>query len=197
MPLLQSVGMPALAGTVAVTLLSLGLWRATRRQVWGRSALLAPAAYLGALVLVALASPAVKLAPGSAQRFCGLYLDCHLSVRVERVEEGSSEWRATLVVANDARRATLAPVGLAVELLRPDSGAVRLVPLGPDPSAPLAPGDEHRFTVTFAPPINRATPSLRVTEGYGVDRVIEGLLLGDDDALGRHRVTLGLELTRR
>jgi hypothetical protein len=31
-----------------------------------------------------------------------------------------------------------------------------------------------------------------VTQGYGIDHVIEGMLLGDDDALGRVRVKLGL-----
>jgi hypothetical protein len=35
-------------------------------------------------------------------------------------------------------------------------------------------------------------PTLRVTQGIGIDRVIEGALLGDDDALGRVRVKLGL-----
>ena len=192
MPLLQLVGILAMLGTVGATSLSLALWLATRRRHWSRMALLVPAGYLGALLVVSWTTRPVVLPPGGVERFCGFYLDCHLSVRVTGVERAPSAWTATLEVANDARRASLVPVGFEVELLRPDSGAVRVVPMGAGLDDAIPPGETRRVTVSFAAPRNGATPSLRVTEGYGVDRVIEAFLLGDDDALGRHRVTLGL-----
>lgn len=192
MPLLQFVGMITLLGTVGVTLLAGVAWLLGRRRIWGRIAMVVPALYLLALVGVSLVTPRRVVAPRERQRFCGFYLDCHLSVRVTQVDRGPSAWTVTLAVANDARRVALAPVGLRVELVRSDSGAVRLVPAGADSDTPIDAGSERSVTVSFAAPPNGETPTLRVTEGYGVDRIIEGLLLGDDDALGRNRVELGL-----
>lgn len=192
MPLRQLIGIVAMLGTVGATSLSLALWLVTRRRHWGRMVLLVPAGYLGVLLVYSILLRPVVLPPGGVERFCGFYLDCHLSVRVTGVERGPVTWTATLEVANDARRASLTPVGFEVELLRPDSGAVRVVPMGASLDDAIPPGETRRVTVAFAAPRNGATPSLRVTEGYGVDRVIEAFLLGDDDALGRHRVTLGL-----
>ena len=192
MSLLQFTGILALLGTVALTLLSAVLWRVSRRRLWGRVMLLVPAAYLVALVVTSAFTRRSVLPPGEVQRFCGFYLDCHLSVRVTGVERGPSEWKVSLLVGNDARREALTPVGFRVELLRKDSAAVRLVPSGATLDRPIEAGGTRAITVAFAAPPNGETPSLRVTDGYGVDRVIEGLLLGDDDALGRHRVELGL-----
>lgn len=192
MPLTQFIGILALIGTVGLTFLSAAIWLKGRRVAWGRVALVVPAVYFLLLVGVSLVMGREVIAPGSAQRFCGFYLDCHLSVTVTKVERGASDWTVTLLVGNSAVRVPLAPVGLRVELLRPDSGAVRLVPAGEGIETPIAPGGSRVVTVSFPAPADGATPTLRVTEGYGVDRVIEGLLLGDDDALGRNRVELGL-----
>lgn len=192
MPLLQFLGIVAVVATFGIVLIAGLLWWRTRRAVWMRIALIAPALYLLLLVAVGSFSGRRTLPAGTPERFCGFYLDCHLSVAVVGVEKGPSAWTVRLAVGNSARRVALAPVGLRVELLRTDSGAVRLVPAGEGIEAPIAAGGVRTFTVSFAAPRNGETPSLRVTEGYGVDRLIEGLLLGDDDALGRSRVALGL-----
>ena len=191
MPLLQFIGMLLLLGTVVVTCFAAILWLRGRRPLWGWFALGAPACYLLLLVAVTVLKGRETLPPGSPQRFCGFYIDCHLSVTATNVDRGPSAWTVTLRVANDARRVALAPVGLTVELMRGDS-TVRLVPDAADLSAPIAAGGSREFTVAFAAPPDGETPTLRVTEGVGVDRVIEGMLLGDDDALGRGRVRLGL-----
>lgn len=192
MSLLQFIGILSLLATVGLSFLSAILWLATKRRSWGRVMLVIPAVYLLALLIVGLLVPGVVVPAGSAQRFCGFYLDCHLSVRVTKVERGPSDWTVTLEVGNDARRVALTPIGLRVELLRKDSAAVRLVPAGGRLDSPIEAGGARSLTVAFAAPADGETPTLRVTDGYGVDRVIEGLLLGDDDALGRHRVVLGL-----
>jgi hypothetical protein len=98
---------------------------------------------------------------------------------------------AHLRVMNDARRVALASHDLQVELMRGDS-TVQLVPEGADLATPIPAGESREVTVAFAATGDGATPTLRVTEGIGVDRVIEGALLGDDDALRRVRVKLGL-----
>jgi len=192
MPLIQFVGMLALIGTVGVTALAALLWTRSRWRVWGWLTFLTPATYLVLLVLVTAFRAQETLAPGTPLHFCGFYLDCHLSATVAKVERTPSEWTVTLRVANDARRVALRPFGLRVELMRGDSTV--LLPLS-DPAigdAQIESGGSRMVTVAFSAPANGETPSLRVTQGYGVDHVIEGLLLGDDDALGRVRVKLGL-----
>ena len=192
MPLIQFIGMLALMGTVGVTVVAGLLWLRSRRRYWGWLALGTAPAYGVLLILVTALRGQETLAPGTPLRFCGFYLDCHLSATVEKVERTPSEWTVTLRVGNDARRVALTPFGLRVELLRGDSTV--LLPLS-DPAiveGQIEAGGSREVTVAFAAPTNGETPSLRVTQGYGVDHVIEGLLLGGDDALGRVRVQLGL-----
>jgi hypothetical protein len=192
MPLIQFIGIIALLGTIGLTALSGIVWLKTRRSFWGRVTLILPALYLALLVVVTSLSTREVLPVGTPQHFCGLYLDCHLSATVTGVERGAGEWRVTIRIGNDARRVSLAPVGLRVELLQQDSAAVRLVPAGEDIEGQIVAGGAREIVVTVPAPRNGETPTLRVTEGFGVDRVIEGILLGDDDALGKNRVELGL-----
>lgn len=191
MPTIQFIGILLLAGTVGITLLAILLWLRSRRVRWAWVALGTPAAYLLLLAVVTLGMGHQTLPPGTPQRFCGFYLDCHLSVTVTQVERTPSAWNVKLRLANDARRVALAPHGLKVELMRGDS-TVELVPDVTDLETPIAAGESREFSVAFAATGEGETPALRVTEGAGVDRIIEGVLLGDDDALGRVRVRLGL-----
>lgn len=191
MPTIQFIGMILLTATVGVTFLAALLWLRARRARWAWIALGAPVAYLLLLAVVTLGLGHKTLAPGTPLRFCGFYLDCHLSVTVTEVERAPSAWTVKLRLANDARREALAPHGLKVELMRGDS-SVTLVPDVTDLAAPIPAGGSREFTVAFAASGDGETPALRVTEGAGIDRVIEGVLLGDDDALGRVRVRLGL-----
>ncbi|MEO6068334.1 MAG: hypothetical protein ABJB33_04005 [Gemmatimonadota bacterium] len=192
MPLLQFIGMLLLTGAVGVTLLSGIFWIRFRRPLWGWLVFGTPATYFLLLIIVTLLSGRETLAPGTPQRFCGFYIDCHLSVAVIKVERGPSEWTVTLHVGNDARRVALAPVGLRIELVRPDSTALLLTPGQATVESQIPAGEVREFTVSFAALPDGTTPTLRVTEGVGIDRIIEGALLGDDDALGRGRVRLGL-----
>lgn len=191
MPTIQFIGMALLLGTIGLTLLGGLLWVRHRNARWAWVAAGAPTAYLLLLAVVTLGMGHETLAPGTPLRFCGFYLDCHLSVTVTDVARGPSAWTVTLRLANDARRVALAPHGLKVQLLRGDS-SVTLVPDLTDLATPILAGGSREFTVAFAAPGTGETPTLRVTEGLGVDRIIEGVLLGDDDALGRVRVRLGL-----
>lgn len=191
MPMLQFVGMLTLMLAAAATVVAAMLWLRTHRGAWGRAALGVPLAYSLLLLIASVARGPETLPPGTPLRFCGFYIDCHLSVSVVGVDRTPSAWVAHLQVANDARRVALAPHGLRVEVLRGDS-AVLVIPEGDDLSTPIPAGGRRMVTVAFAAPANDETPALRVTEGLGVDRVIEGMLLGDDDALGRNRVRLGL-----
>ena len=191
MPLIQFLGMLLLFATVGAALLAGIFWLRSRRVRWAGIAVGTPLAYFLLLAVVTLGMGHETLPPGTPLRFCGFYLDCHLSVTVTAVERTPSAWTVRLRLANDARRAALAPQGLKVELMRGDS-LVELVPDAADLAMPIPAGGSRDFAVAFAAPGNGETPALRVTEGAGVDRIIEGVLLGDDDALGRVRVKLGL-----
>ena len=191
MPLSQFIGMLLLGAAVGLTLVAAVLWVRAPRARWAGLFVGTPLAYLLLLAVVTLGMGHETLPPGTPLRFCGFYLDCHLSVTVTGVERTPSAWTVRLRVANDARRVALAPHGLKIELMRGDS-AVTLVPDVTDLATPIPAGGSREFTVGFAAAGDGETPALRVTEGAGVDRVIEGVLLGDDDALGRARVRLGL-----
>lgn len=192
MPLFQFIGILALLGSIGLTVLAGIAWLKTRRSFWARAALIVPAGYLFLLVVVTSFARREVLPVGTPLHFCGFYLDCHLSATVTGVERGTGDWRVTIRIGNDARRVALAPVGLRVELLQGDSAAVRLVPAGDDIEGRIAAGGWRDIVAVVPAPRNGETPTLRVTEGFGVDRVIEGLLVGDDDALGKNRVELGL-----
>jgi hypothetical protein len=190
--MIQFLGMLALMGTVAVTVVTGIFWLRGRRRILGRIALTVPATYLLLLVLVTAFRARETLPVGTPLRFCGFYLDCHLSATVVRVVRTPSAWTVTLRIGNDARRVALTPFGLRVELMRGDSTV--LLPLS-DPTIgdqKIEAGGGREVTVAFAAPTNDEMPALRVTQGIGIDHVIEGALLGDDDALGRVRVKLGL-----
>lgn len=189
--MIQSIGMLLLTATVGITFVAAMLWLRTHQARWAWITVGTPTAYLALLAVVTLGMGHETLPPGTPLRFCGFYLDCHLSVTVTQVERTPSAWNVKLRLANDARRVALAPHGLKVELMRGDS-TVELVPDATDLTTPIPAGGSRELTVAFAAAGEGETPALRVTEGFGVDRVIEGVLLGDDDALGRVRVKLGL-----
>lgn len=192
MPLIQLIGMILLLATAGVTLLAGIHWYRSRAPHWGWVALGAPVVYLALLVIVALGSGREILPPGTPQHFCGLYLDCHLSVTVTEVERTPSAWTVHLRVANGARRVALTPHDLRVRLVHADSTVELPIAEASALAAPIEAGGVREVSVAFAAPADGTTPTLRVTEGIGVDRIIEGFLLGDDDALGRTRVRLGL-----
>ncbi|HUP20907.1 MAG TPA: hypothetical protein VM778_13295 [Gemmatimonadota bacterium] len=212
LPLLAITALAALAGAVALvpgpgerrarvarwTGLGLGAWLAV---------------YAGVLVAVSLASEERVLAPGAPKRFCGAYLDCHLGVEVVGVErngalgegpgriEAEGEFHVvTVAVSSDARRATLAlrhpravvRDGAGTEHERNSAAEAALGGPWPSLSDPVAAGEKRAVRLVFDLPADVPAPRLHVTEGSRIERLVECVLIGDEDSLLHAPVALEL-----
>ncbi len=166
--------------------------------------------YAGALLVSSLASRERLLAIGETKRFCGFYLDCHLGVAVESVAtvpavdgvraEGTFHV-VRLRVSSNAKRATLRPGRLEVVLVdlgerrlrRSSAGEAALARARGAATAglerALPPGGSYTVDLVFDVPDGSVAPRLLVREGIGLDRLIESVLIGDEDAI-LHKPTL-------
>jgi hypothetical protein len=152
--------------------------------------------YLPVLVLVSLTSRTVVLPRGERLRFCGAYLDCHLSASVRDLEiqpgpGGGLRYRVIVRFASDAKRATLPIRQLKAVLLVP--GGVRLAPVATPRYLEVGAGQslEVDFVFNSLEPIN--DPVLWLSEGGSVARLAEKLLVGDPDSFLHKPVLLALK----
>lgn len=166
--------------------------------------------YGAALLATSLASHERLLAVGATKRFCGFYLDCHLGVAVESVatvpavdgvRAAGTFHVVRLRVSSNAKRATLRPGRLEVVLV--DLGERRLRRSSAAEAAlartrgaataglerALPPGGSYTVDLVFDVPDGSVAPRLLVREGIGLDRLIESVLIGDEDAI-LHKPTL-------
>jgi hypothetical protein len=174
--------------------------------------LVGAAAYGGALLTASLTSRERVLARGETLKFCGFYLDCHLGVAVEGVEQrsiiGREQAHGTfhvirLKVSSDARRVTLhlgrptfrvvdgeghaySRATAAERALADESGDT--LPM----IRPIAAGASYEISLVFDLPVALSEPRLHVADAAGVDRVLEGILIGDDDSILHKPTTLAL-----
>ncbi len=175
------------------------------------------ALYGAGLVAVSLTSRERVLAPGETKRFCGFYLDCHLGAAIAGVRTLDTIGTlrpagrfvvVTLRISSDAVRASLRPHGLHVALFAGAQPAERvpeaeaaLARLSGGTAAPLEravpPGGSYLVDVVFddsvgAGPYGIGEPRrlLVQLDGWGgLDRLVEGVLIGDEDSF-LHRKTL-------
>jgi hypothetical protein len=169
--------------------------------------------YVATVLIVSLTSREVILSRGKPKRFCGFYLDCHLSVAVfnasttptlggaggQKSERGVF-YLLTVRVSNDARRATLTLKRPGVWMV--DDQGRRFEPVsspaaGDGPrglSQPLLAGTGYPTVLVFDVPRDISRPRLLVTEMDGVwpDRLFEWFLIGDEDSLLHKKTTLAV-----
>ena len=168
------------------------------------------AVYAGALLATSLTSHERVLARGETLRFCGFYLDCHLGVAVEGVDQqafiGDTRAEGTfyvirLRVSSDARQATLhfgRPTFKVIDAggrtYERAEAAERVLAGASDTAAtrPIAAGGSYEIHLVFDLPADVSRPRLKVTDPTGVDRVLEGLVIGDDDSILHKPTTLAL-----
>ena len=168
------------------------------------------AGYAGALLATSLASREQVLARRDTLKFCGFYLDCHLGVAVEGVDRqdfiGDRRAEGTfyvvrLRVSSDAREATLhlgrptfKVIDQAGQSYRRADDAERELAQATDSMLrqPIVAGGSYEVQLVFDLPESVAEPRLLVTDPTGVDRVLEGLLIGDSDSILHKPTTLAL-----
>jgi hypothetical protein len=166
--------------------------------------------YAALLLSAALVSKQRILAAGEVKWFCGFYLDCHLGVSVVRVQsakniQGSSgEVVAngvfkivTVEFHNSARNQSLnmtlyhpraSVVDAQGRWYQRDRRAEEALARNPAYSSPV----EDRVSVSHAPLLgtmafdispDATNPRLSIEEGYIVDRILELVLVNDDNSI--------------
>ena len=181
----------------------------------GRLAVLAGAwalLYVAALLAVSLGSDERVLGWDADKKFCGFYLDCHTQIAVTGVEvlDSLGSVRAdgrfhvvTLRIGSDARAV---PMRLHNPRLTVTDETGRRYPRSDRGEAALAatrgplaaltddvgPGRSYAAAVVFDLPPDACDPRLAVTEGWWADRLVEFLLIGDEDSFLHARTTIRL-----
>ncbi len=159
--------------------------------------------YVGLLLAVSLTSPAHMLGLHQRKAFCGAYLDCHVGVSVENVEQvaqvagqGSERgvfYLVTVRVSSDARQATLsldhteATVTDAAGRTYERAVAVENALEGQRGTPVLfegrvAAGEGYAKILIFDMPADAPEPRLLVTALAPLERFVEFFLIGDEDS---------------
>lgn len=167
------------------------------------------AAYVFLFFCGSLFSVEKTLALNDSKEFCGFYFDCHLHATVSEVKKrktlgdrtASGEFYVVkLKVFSDAKRATLNLTDLNArvvdeqnrEFTREAQAEAQLGDQTPF-ERPISPIDSFEREIVFDLPPDAKNPRLDISEGYGIDRAIESVLIGDEDSLFHKRVFFNLE----
>jgi hypothetical protein len=172
-------------------------------QAIGLGALIWAAAYAAILLTMSLTSRPRVLGLHEAKRFCGFYLDCHMGVSVEAVDTAKTIgavptrrvaagrlWIVTVNVSNTALRVPLrlhdaraVVVDGQERRYERDTAAEQRLGGVASLDRQVGPGESYTVRLVFDLAVDSATPTLYVTEGYGIDHLIELVLAGDEDSL--------------
>lgn len=162
--------------------------------------------YAVMLLGFSLASTEKVLAAGEAKEYCGFYLDCHMHTTVTSVRTartiGDLAARGEFYIVNvkvfsDARNPSIALRLLEPKLLVIDGTNRAYVryeaaeKLLPSADADLGRDIRSRETIekeiVFDLPADVKDLRLDITEGYGIDHVIEAVLVDDEDSVFHKR----------
>ncbi|HSK74415.1 MAG TPA: hypothetical protein VK892_22130 [Pyrinomonadaceae bacterium] len=130
------------------------------------------------------------------KEFCGFYLDCHLRTAVTDVRKtktygnvvAEGEFYVVKVkVLSDAKQATLNLTDPRFHVYDATGRSYNPVenPMIPPPSFDdkVPAGGSFEKEVVFDLPKDVNNPRLDIREGFGVDRVVELILIGDEDSI--------------
>lgn len=158
--------------------------------------------YAVILLGFSLTSKETVLAVGEAKEYCGFYLDCHLHTELTGVRTaktiGTATAKGTFYIASvkvfsDAKNpsinlALLEPKARVIQAdgskVERDTAAEALLPTA---NVRLDQAIDNRQTIekeiVFDVPTTAGNLKLLITEGYGIDKTIERVLIGDEDSL--------------
>ena len=158
--------------------------------------------YAAMLIGFSLTSKEKVLASGEAKEYCGFYLDCHLHTTVTGVRTAKSIGTATakgtyyiakVKVFSDAKnpQINLRLLEPKARVVRADGNKIERDTVAesqlPTASVRLDADIDNRQTIekeiVFDVPEPATELKLLITEGYGIDKVIEHVLIGDEDSL--------------
>ena len=165
--------------------------------------------YFAMLLGFSLSSRERELAMNEPKDFCGFYLDCHMHTAVTDVrrtktignKSANGEFYIVKVkVFSNAKQATLGLIGVDAHVVDTggqtysrDSQAETLLPSQPEFVRKVSPVESFEKEIVFDLPSDIRSPRLDIREGYGVDHVIEALLVDDEDSILHKRAYFKLE----
>ena len=150
------------------------------------------AAYALLLVASALLSREEVLRPGDTKYFCGFFLDCHIGVAVDGTRE-TAHAVITLRFSSSARRATLSPYEVQVEVIGSDGGHYAAWPDGrSELERAIGPGGSYTVDVSCDLPPGVRAERLLVSQGVGIDRILDGLVIGNENSFLHKRTYLAI-----
>lgn len=140
------------------------------------------------------------------KEFCGFYLDCHLHAAVSDVRKtktlgdrtaNGEFYMVKVKVSSDARRAELGLLDPQFQVVDANNHRYRriedLTVSGNPFERTIPAGGAFEDEIVFDLPTDVADPRLDIAEGIGVDKLIESILIGDEDSIGHRRIFFKLE----
>lgn len=159
--------------------------------------------YMAALVGTSLMSREKEIAVGDTdgKQYCGFYIDCHMHAAVTGVRTakavGSKTAKGEFYIVNVQVFSNAKNPNINLRLINPDAGLVDdhgsryerdLEAETGLPTAAVDLGRDVRSSeilekeIVFDVPAGIRGPRLDITEGYGIDKLIEAFLVGDEDS---------------
>lgn len=150
------------------------------------------------------ASTEKTLAMNEPKEFCGFYLDCHMHTAVSGVRtaktigniNANGEFYIVKVkVFSNAKAATLGLITVDAHVV--DASSRTYIrderaeeQLGNQPSfdQKISPVESFEKEIVFDLSVDVQNPRLDISEGYGIDKVIEAVLVDDEDSILHRRV---------
>lgn len=165
--------------------------------------------YFAMLLGFSATSQEKNLAFNEPKEFCGFYLDCHMHTAVTDVRRtkiiGNKTANGEFYIVNvkvfsDAKAATIGLITVDAYVVDGagrkydrDMTAESNLSQQPDFEKPISPVESFQKEIVFDLPNNISNPRLDIREGYGIDHVIEAVLVGDEDSILHKRNYFKLE----
>jgi hypothetical protein len=160
--------------------------------------------YLAMLFGTSVSSNDRELSFNESKKFCGFYLDCHLNVALKAVRRADRLGKKTadgefyvvkVEIFSDAAKAELALQGVDVHVIDNagriyNRDTVTEMELAPQPEFEKLLGPEESFVkeIVFDLPNGIENPRLDIKQGHPIERMIESLLINDEDSMLHGRV---------
>lgn len=193
---------------VAGILLAVSIWNGKK---WLRNFVFGGVAiwsifYIAMLFGFSIMSEEKNLSLNEPKEFCGFYFDCHMHTAITDVRKtktigdktANGEFYIVKVkVFSDAKQAALGLHGPTLYVI--DDSSRRYPRVGeveaPDPpfDQKIPAGRSFEKEVVFDLPKDVKNARLDIAEGIGIDKVIESVLVGDEDSIFHKRKYFKLE----
>lgn len=155
--------------------------------------------YVIMLLIGSVFSREETLGLNEPKEFCGFYLDCHMHTAVTGVRRtktlgdrtANGEFYVVRVkVFSDAKKATLGLLAVdarvfdaAGNTFMRDAEAEANLGEQPPFDRRIAPAESFEKEIVFDLPADVTGARLDIREGYGIDHLIEAVLVGDEDSI--------------